>query len=55
MITAPKGIPFVLFGNALLRIAGSASGVLVGLYLAELSNRGMKSGAALAGTLGAMA
>ena len=55
MITGRKGLPFVLMGNALLRIAGGASGVLVGLYLAQLANHGLRSGAALAGTLGAMA
>ncbi len=37
-----------------MRIAGSASAVLVGLYLAELANRGFRVTAALAGTLGAV-
>ena len=37
-----------------MRIAGSASAVLVGLYLAELANRGFRVTAALAGTLGAI-
>lgn len=38
-----------------MRIAGGATGVLVGLYLAHLANRGLESGAALAGSLGAIA
>ena len=46
---------YVLFGNSLLRIAGGASGILVGLYLSNRSNRGMGSGAPLAGVLGALA
>jgi hypothetical protein len=37
-----------------MRIAGGASGVLVGLYLADLANRGAHVDAALVGTLGAM-
>jgi MFS family permease len=37
-----------------MRIAGSASGVLVGLYLADLANHGLPVTAALAGTLGAV-
>jgi MFS family permease len=37
-----------------MRIAGSASAVLVGLYLADLANRGFRVTAALAGTLGAV-
>jgi MFS family permease len=39
----------------LVRISGGASGVLVGLYLAHLSNNGLETGAALAGSLGALA
>jgi MFS family permease len=37
-----------------MRIAGGASGVLVGLYLADLANRGAHVDAALVGTLGAV-
>jgi len=37
-----------------MRIAAGASGVLVGLYLAELANRGFSINAALVGTLGAV-
>lgn len=47
-------LPLALLGNALMRIAGGASGVLVGLYLADLANRGRQVDAALAGTLGAV-
>jgi MFS family permease len=44
----------VLLGNALLRVANSAGGVLVGFYLADLANRGRVIDAALVGTLGAV-
>jgi MFS family permease len=44
----------VLIGNSLQRIAAGASGVLVGLYLAQLANRGSPIGAGLAGILGAV-
>lgn len=44
-----------LAGNALLRIAGSASGVLIGLYLVQLGGRAGSPGAGTAGTLGAVA
>jgi MFS family permease len=37
-----------------MRIASGASGVLVGLYLADLANRGFRVNAALVGTLGAV-
>lgn len=52
---AARRLVLVLLGNALLRIAMGASGILVGLYLAELSNQGIEAGAVLAGTLGAVA
>ena len=48
------GLIFVLIGNSLQRIAAGASGVLVGLYLAQLANRGSKIGAGLVGILGAV-
>jgi MFS family permease len=51
---ARRRLPLALIGNALMRIAGGASGVLVGLYLADLANRGVQLGAALVGTLGAV-
>jgi MFS family permease len=47
-------LTLVLLGNALMRIAGGAGGVLVGLYLVELANRGAAVGATLVGTLGAV-
>ena len=47
-------LPIALLGNAFMRIAGGASGVLVGLYLADLANRGRQVDAALVGTLGAV-
>jgi MFS family permease len=37
-----------------MRIAGGASGVLVGIYLADLANHGSRVDAALVGTLGAI-
>lgn len=51
---ARQRLPIALLGNALMRIAGGASAVLVGLYLADLANRGARVDAALAGTLGAV-
>jgi MFS family permease len=51
---AARRLPIALVGNAVLRIAGGASGVLVGLYLADLANRGERIGAALVGVLGAV-
>lgn len=54
-LRAARGrLPAALLGNALMRISGGASGILVGLYLAGLANRGAPVGAALAGTLGAV-
>lgn len=47
-------LALVVFGNALQRIAAGTSGVLVGLYLADLSNQGFPINAALVGTLGAV-
>jgi MFS family permease len=47
-------LPLVIAGNALMRIAGGASGVLVGIYLADLANHGSKVEAALVGILGAI-
>jgi MFS family permease len=44
----------VLIGNSLQRVAVGASGVLVGLYLAQLANRGSAIGAGLVGILGAV-
>jgi len=47
-------LTLVMFGNALQRIAIGTSGVLVGLYLADLANHGAAVSAALVGTLGAI-
>jgi MFS family permease len=47
-------LTFVMFGNALQRIASGTSGVLVGLYLANIASHGSPVGAALVGTLGAI-
>jgi MFS family permease len=47
-------LTFAIFGNALQRIATGTSGVLVGLYLANLANHGAPVGAALVGTLSAI-
>jgi MFS family permease len=47
-------LSLVLVGNALQRIAAGASGVLVGLYLAQLANHGSAIGAGLVGILGAV-
>lgn len=51
---ARRRLPVALLASALMRVAGGASGVLVGLYLADLANRGAQLGAALVGTLGAV-
>lgn len=47
-------LALVVLGNALLRVANGASGVLIGLYLAHLAGLGLEKTAALAGTLGAV-
>lgn len=52
--TVRRRLPAALVGNALMRIAGGASGVLVGLYLADLGNQGLGFDAALVGALGAV-
>jgi len=52
--SARRRLPVILVGNALMRIAGGASGVLVGLLLAELAKRGASVDTALVGTLGAV-
>jgi len=54
LATARHRLPNALVGNALMRIAGGASGALAGLYLADLANRGAPVNAALVGTLGAV-
>jgi hypothetical protein len=47
-------LTLVIFGNTLQRIATGTSGVLVGLYLDDLANRGSPVGAGTVGTLGAV-
>jgi MFS family permease len=42
-----------IFAHAILRIASSASGVLIGIYLANLSGHGLQVDAGLLGILGA--
>src|SRR5215469_7460201 len=54
LIRARYRLPIALWGNALMRIAGGESAILVGLYLADLANRGAHVNAALVGTLGAV-
>jgi MFS family permease len=49
-----RRLPLALLGNALMRIAGGAGGVLVGLYLVDLANRGSAVDATLVGVLGAV-
>jgi MFS family permease len=44
----------VIAGHGMLRIAGGASAVLVGIYIAELANHGRPLGAGLVGTLAAI-
>src|SRR5260370_24688978 len=51
----PRGrLALVILGNGFMRIASGASGVLVGLYLADLANHGLHVNAALVGMLGAV-
>jgi predicted MFS family arabinose efflux permease len=54
LLRARHRLPIALAGNAFMRIAGGASAVLVGLYLADLAGRGSNIDAALAGILGAV-
>lgn len=51
---AVRRLPLALLGNAFLRAAAGAGGVLVGLYLAELADRGTHIGVALVGILSAV-
>ena len=51
---ARRRLPILLLGNALMRTAGGASGVMVGLLLAEMAERGAPVNTALVGTLGAV-
>src|SRR5712691_3014701 len=49
-----RRLPIVILANALLRIAGSAGGILVGLYLSDAANRGANVDVTLVGILGAV-
>src|SRR5438876_3972680 len=49
----PGRLALVIVANAMLRIAGGASGVLVGIYLADLANEERAIDAALVGLLSA--
>ena len=49
-----RRLPVIIIGNACMRIAAGASGVLVGLYLADLAKRGFHVDVAFVGTLGAI-
>jgi predicted MFS family arabinose efflux permease len=53
-VFARRRLPIVIVANALLRIAGGASGILVGLFLSDAANRGASIDAALVGILGAV-
>src|SRR5712692_2683646 len=50
----PRRLWLVIAANAMLRVASGASGVLVGIYIADLANRGLSVDAALVGLLAAM-
>jgi len=52
-VTPRHRLSFVIAANAVLRIAGGASGVLVGVYVADLANRGLPIDAAVVGVLSA--
>jgi MFS family permease len=52
--TAARRLPLVIASNGVLRVAGGASSVLVGVYLSDLASNGMNVGAGLAGALAAI-
>jgi len=54
MMAARRRLPFAILGNALMRIAGGTSGILVGLYLSDAANRGANIDVTLVGVLGAV-
>ena len=47
-------IPILLAGNALVRIGGSAGGILIGLHFAEQANQGRPVNETMVGALGAV-
>jgi MFS family permease len=50
----PDRLALTIFAHAILRIASSASGVLIGIYLANLSGHGLPIDAGMLGVLGAV-
>jgi MFS family permease len=54
LATRSGRLVLVIVSNAVMRISSGASGILVGLYLANLANHGSSVNAALVGTLGAV-
>src|SRR5437867_8030174 len=50
----PRRLLAVIAANGMLRIAGGASGVLVGVYAADLANHGFPMDTRLVGTLAAV-
>lgn len=54
MATGRRRLQLVIVANALMRVSGSASGILVGLYLSDAANRGASADVTLAGILGAV-
>lgn len=50
----PDRLTLTIVAHAILRIASSASGVLIGIYLADLSGHGFQVDAGLLGILGAV-
>jgi hypothetical protein len=49
-----RRLPVLLAGNALVHIAGSAGGILIGLHFAEEANQGRLVNESLVGALGAV-
>ena len=54
VIDKSKRLALAILAHGILRIASSASGVLIGIYLASLSGNGVRVDASLLGTLGAV-
>lgn len=54
MPTQPNRLALSILAHAILRVASSASGVLIGIYLADLSRHGFHVDASLLGALGAV-
>lgn len=54
MHSRKQGLALTIFAHAIVRVASSGSGVLIGIYLASLSGQGFRVDAGLLGTLGAV-